>query len=91
MHKQVISFPQVIKFLENMDRKGGFLTPTPRPCVRPWSTSRPLDTFVWMFPYSLFMHISYYTNVRLTVFSTIYTSHARLVKFFNFAGLACEV
>jgi len=33
MHKQVISFAQAIKFLENMDLKGG-LTPNP-PCVRP--------------------------------------------------------
>jgi len=47
------------------------------------NTSRPFDTLVKMFPYSLFMHISYYTNGRLTVFHTIYTSHARLVKFFN--------
>ena len=29
MHKQVISFVQVIKFLENMDVKGGGLTPKP--------------------------------------------------------------
>jgi len=31
MHKQVISFAQVIKFLENMDLKGGF---NPNPPLR---------------------------------------------------------
>jgi len=30
MHKQVISFVQVIKFLENMDLKGG-VNPNPLP------------------------------------------------------------
>jgi len=31
MHKQVISFAQVIKFLENMDLRGGF---NPNPPLR---------------------------------------------------------
>ena len=34
MHKQVISFAQVIKFLENLDLKGFFLTPPPHPPLR---------------------------------------------------------
>jgi len=33
MHKQVISFSQVIKFLENMDLKGG-VNPNPNPPLR---------------------------------------------------------
>jgi len=37
MHKQEISFAQVIKFLENMDLKGGEVNPNPNPpCVRTW-------------------------------------------------------
>jgi len=52
------------------------------------NTSRPLDTFEKMFPCSLFMRISYYNNGKLTIFETIYNSHATLVKFFNFTGLA---
>ena len=35
MHKQVISFAQVIKFLENMDLKGGGFNPKTPPLRTP--------------------------------------------------------
>ena len=38
MHKQVISFAQVMKFLENMDLKGGF-NPKPPPLRMPLVSS----------------------------------------------------